>query len=122
MNVDCLLITESKLDESIPTNLIKINGFHEPIRRDGTRFSGGCLIYISDKLTFKHKSDLQSEKYQHICADVKVDGKIYCTNVLYRPPNNDTDSKNDMHNRKTRLDYVKYKILNYFLCKMTFLM
>ena len=34
LNVDVLIITESKLDQTIPINLITIPGYHQPIRRD----------------------------------------------------------------------------------------
>ena len=32
LNLAVLVITESKLDENIPTNLITIPGYHEPVR------------------------------------------------------------------------------------------
>ena len=63
LKVDILIITESKLDESIPNSMIEINKFHEPLRRDRNRHGGGCLIYISENLTFKQMSELQSDKY-----------------------------------------------------------
>ena len=39
-------------------------GFHEPLRHDRTRSGGGCLMYISEVLTFKHHLELQSKKYE----------------------------------------------------------
>ena len=93
LKVDILIITESKLDESIPNSMIEISNFHEPLRRDRNRHGGGCLIYISDNLTFKQMSDLQSDKYEHIWADVKVNEKIYSINALYRPSTDNTNEK-----------------------------
>ena len=52
LDLSYLIINESKLDDTIPTNLIC--QFHEPVRRDRTRQGGGCLVYISKKLTLKH--------------------------------------------------------------------
>ena len=66
LNVDILVCTESKLCDTIPNNIISIPGFHEPVRHDRNRSGGGCMMYISNKLSFKHKTDLQSEKYEHI--------------------------------------------------------
>ena len=69
LSIDVLIITESKLDSNIPTNLITISGYHEPIRRDrpiNGRHGGGVLMYIAEHLVFTHKKDLQSEFYQHI--------------------------------------------------------
>ena len=34
LNIDVLIITESKLDQTIPNNLTTIPGYHEPVRRD----------------------------------------------------------------------------------------
>ena len=93
MNLDVLIITESKLDDSIPNSLIEITNFHEPLRRDRNRHGGGCLIYISENLTFKQMSELQSDKYEHIWADVKVNEKIYSINALYRPSTDNTNDK-----------------------------
>ena len=50
LNIDVLIITESKLDQTIPNNLITIPGYHEPVRRDrpiNGRHGGGVLIYIT---------------------------------------------------------------------------
>ena len=36
LNLDVLILTESKLDQTIPNNLLSIPGYHDPIRRDRT--------------------------------------------------------------------------------------
>ena len=87
LKVGCLALTESKLDDSIPTSSILIEGMYEPLRRDRTRHGGGCLLYIAQAFTFKQRTDLQSDKYEHICADIQVRDKLYTINTLYRPPN-----------------------------------
>ena len=61
LNLNFIVITESKLDETIPSSLVGLTGFHEPLRRDRDRHGGGCLIYISNNLTFKQQPRLQSE-------------------------------------------------------------
>ena len=50
--------------------------FHDPLRYERTRSGGGCLMYISEVLTFKHHLELQSKKYEHIWADVRVNKKF----------------------------------------------
>ena len=45
-SIDVLIASESKLDDTIPDNLIHKNGFHEPIRHDRNRNGGGVVIYI----------------------------------------------------------------------------
>ena len=43
------------------------------------------MIYIADHLTYKHQTSLQIEQFEHLWVDVKVKGKIYAVNALYRP-------------------------------------
>ena len=65
LKVDVLIISESKLDQTIPNNLIKIPGYHEPLRHErklNGRHGGGVLMYISEKIAFQQRLDLQSEK------------------------------------------------------------
>ena len=90
MSVDCLVISESHLDATIPVTLITIPGFHEPVRRDrevNGRRGGGCLVYVSEKLTFAHKPELQVNNFEHIWVDIKVKKSLYAVCVWYRPPN-----------------------------------
>ena len=37
LRIDILILSESKLDETIPNNIISIPGYHEPIRHDRNR-------------------------------------------------------------------------------------
>ena len=86
LNAKILILTESKLDSTIPNNIISLPGFHEPIRRDRNRHGGGCLVYISQQLTFKQQSNIQSDFFENISVDIRVDNRIYSINCLYRPP------------------------------------
>ena len=94
LNVDVLIITESKLDQTIPNNLITIQGYHEPLRHDrevNGRHGGGVLIYIAEHLAFQNRPEFQSNYYEHLWADIRVNDKIYAINALYRPPNESQD-------------------------------
>ena len=87
--INVLVITESKLDQTIPTNLITIPGYHEPLRHDrpvNGRNGGGVLVYIAENLVFNHKIDLQSDHFEHIWVDVKSKTFTFAINALYRPP------------------------------------
>ena len=75
LKVDVLVITESKLDQTIPNNLLTIPGYHEPLRHDreiNGRHGGGVLIYIAEPLVFQHKPEFQSNNYEHIWVDVRI--------------------------------------------------
>ena len=95
LKINVLILSESKIDQTIPNNLITIPGYHEPLRHDrliNGRHGGGVLMYIAESLAFQNRPELQSDNYQHIWADVRINGKIFAINGLYRPPNEDADS------------------------------
>ena len=113
LNIDVLIITESKLDSNIPTNLITIPGYHEPIRHDrpiNGRHGGGVLMYISEHLVFTHKKEFQSEFYQHIWADVKLSNTTYAINAFYRPPN---ESHEDHQHFLQFAENILVNLINY---------
>ena len=86
LNIGVLIITESKLDETIPNNLLNIPGYHEPIRHDrktNGRYGGGVLMYISNHLVFKHQQTFQSDLYEHIWTDVKINETVFAINAFY---------------------------------------
>ena len=85
-----MVITESKLDNTIPNNLLIIPGYHEPIRHDrpvNGIYGGGVLIYVANNLVFQHKQDLQSNRFEHVWVDVRVNNTVFAINAFYRPPN-----------------------------------
>ena len=76
-------------DNTIPSNLLSIPGMYKPIRHDRPLngcYGGGCLIYVSQKLTYQHRFEKQLDIFEHLWVDVKVNEKIYSINSLYRPP------------------------------------
>ena len=60
------------MDSTIPNNLISLPGFHEPLHRHHSRHGGGCLIYISQILYVRQKTKIQSELFENISVDVRV--------------------------------------------------
>ena len=95
LNVSVLIITESKLDDTIPSNILKIPGYHIPVRHDrpvGGRHGGGTLMYISEKLTFKHHLSKQSQHYEHLWVDILSENRTVAISCLYRPPVETADS------------------------------
>ena len=90
LKINVLVITESKLDQTIPNNIITIPGYHEPLRRDRAingRNGGGVLVYVAKNLVFKQKIELQVDQFEHIWVDVKTKTKTFSVNAFYRPPN-----------------------------------
>jgi len=94
-NCSVLIITESKLNSSIPDNLLTIPGYHQPLRHDrpvNGRHGGGTLMYVSESLTYRHQTHLQADKFEHLWVDVKVKNQTYTINAMYRPPNESAES------------------------------
>ena len=84
-------MAESKIDDTIPSNLITIPGYHEPLRRDRNRNGGGVLVYIAENLIFNQQKNLQSHNYEHIWVDIQLGNEKLAINALYRPPRRDSN-------------------------------
>ena len=53
-NIDILIITETKLDESFPVSQFYIEGYAMPYRLDRCRQGGGVLIYVRDDISSRN--------------------------------------------------------------------
>ena len=118
LKVDVLVITESKIDQTIPTNIITLPGYHEPLRHDrpiNGRNGGGVLMYIADKIVFHHKTELQSEFYEHMWVDIKIKNKIFAINALYRPPSQ-TAADHDLNDYTVASHKIIASDLNFGNC------
>ena len=49
-NLDILLISETKLDDSFPSAQFLLDGFSKPYRLDRRSNGGGILLYIRDDI------------------------------------------------------------------------
>ena len=119
LQIDVLILSESKLDQTIPSNLISLPGYYEPIRHDRNRHGGGVIMYIADYLIYQHHPELQSEYFEHLWVDVRVNEKIFAINGLYRPPNETADdhqlflnTSEQILEKLSRYDKAVYKIIS----------
>ena len=49
-NIDILVISETKLDESFPVGQFKIPGFATPFRRDRNELGGGIMMFVREDI------------------------------------------------------------------------
>ena len=49
-NVDILMVSETKIDDTFPTEQFKIEGYSKPFRMDRNRHGGGVMIFSRDDL------------------------------------------------------------------------
>ena len=52
-NIDILMISETKIDDTFPTNQFVIKGFYTPFRFDRSSNGGGILVYIWEDIPAK---------------------------------------------------------------------
>ena len=83
-----VVITETKLDDSIPTLQFLMKGFVEPFRLDRNRNRCGVMIYIQDdiprKLLLKHnfQSDIEGLLSIHRAQLGNVNGYSWLLNFM----------------------------------------
>ena len=53
-----LCFSETHLDQSIDSSSLVLEGFGLPFRKDRSQHDGGVMIYISDLLVYKRRTDL----------------------------------------------------------------
>ena len=59
-NVDILVVTETKLDDTFTSAQFYMEGFKTPIRQDRNSFGGGIVIYIRENIPSKMLEQLPS--------------------------------------------------------------
>ena len=60
-NIDVLMISETKLDQSFPTDQLMINGFIAPFRLDRNDKGGGVILYIKEDIQSRLVSTKSSQ-------------------------------------------------------------
>ena len=54
------------LDASVTTNNLFLNGFDEPLRKDRSHNGGGVMVYVSNVLKYKRRTDLETSGVETI--------------------------------------------------------
>ena len=78
-NIDILTISETKLDESFPTNQFNMDGYVPPFRLDRSSEGGGLLIYIRDDIPAKK---FKNHPLPKCCEGIFIEIKLRNTNWL----------------------------------------
>ena len=74
-NIDVLLVSETKLDDSIHPSLYELPDFHTPYLNNRNRDGGGTAIYTRTNLAVKRLKNLELEGEDWVWAKVSVNGK-----------------------------------------------
>ena len=73
-NIDILMISETKLDQSFPTNQFMINGFSAPLRLDRNDKGGGIILYIREDIQSRLVST-ESSQVEGIFVEINLQNK-----------------------------------------------
>ena len=74
-NVDILLISETKLDDTFPENQFCISGFHPPYREDRNAKGGGLLLYLRDFIPSRKISVQFHPKIESMIVEINLKKK-----------------------------------------------
>ena len=86
-NVDVLLVSETKLNETFPTDQFHIAGYSQPYRRDRNRYGGGVMIFVREDLPSKqlHKH-VFTDDIEALIIEINLRKTKFIFLGGYRPP------------------------------------
>ena len=87
-NIDILIIAETKIDDTFPTNQFCIEGYMPPLRADRNQHGGGLLIYIRDGVPAREVaiSTLTSKEMEIKVVEINLHKVKWLLIGIYRPP------------------------------------
>ena len=85
-NIDVIALNETRLDNTLSTNQLKINNY-ELVRKDRNRYGGGVCIYIKSHINYRVRHDLINPDIEAIIIEIiKPNSKPFAIVASYRPP------------------------------------
>ena len=99
-NLDILLISETKLDDSFPSAQFLLDGFLKPYRLDRCSNGGGILLYIRDDIPSCLLSN--SNKTESIFDEINFRKKKWLICASYNP--HKSNISNHLHHLGKGLD------------------
>ena len=99
-NLDILLISETKLDDSFPSAQFLLDGFTKPYRLDRCSNGGGILLYIRDDIPARLLSN--SNKTETIFVEINFRKKKWLICASYNPHKGNIS--NHLHHLSKGLD------------------
>ena len=100
-NLDILLISETKLDDSFPSAQFLLDGFSKPYRLDRCSNGGGILLYIRDDIPARLLSN--SNKTESIFVETNFRKKKWLICASYNPHKSNI-SNHHLHHLSKGLD------------------
>ena len=83
IDIDAIAINETRLDDRIPNNMVKLRDY-ELVRKDRNRYGGGVCVYIKDQINFRVRHDLLTNDTEAIAVEViKTNSKPFAMIIAY---------------------------------------
>lgn len=86
-NFSIICLTETWLNQNIPDDSIKLDGFKLYRRDRGGDNHGGVCVYIKDNVFSRRRSDLELPNIECIWVEVTVHHRKFLLGTFYKPPN-----------------------------------
>ena len=89
---DILAFSETWLNPSVKNDILLIDSYREPERKDRQGDShGGVMIYVKDSIHYKRRHDLEPFGIECIWIEMVLRHKHVLFGLYYRPPNSDSN-------------------------------
>lgn len=90
--IDVLAINETRMDDSVPTQSIAIQGYNW-IPKNRNRSGGGIGFFVRDSINFRLRNDLNDPEIEILTIQItKQNVKPFLITTWYRPPNDPIDT------------------------------
>ena len=86
-NVDVLVISETKLDDSFPAGQFKIPGFASPFRLDRNQNGGGIIVFLREDILVKYLSS-EDKPIEAFFFELNFRKKKWLVRCSYNPNRN----------------------------------
>ena len=85
-NLDILIISEAKIDDTFPDSQFLIKGFSAPYRLDRTAKGGAILLYIREDIPSERiKKVLFDEAFEGFFIEINLRSKKWLLRCSYNP-------------------------------------
>ena len=87
---DIITLSETHLHNGVTSDVFKLNGFHDIIRKDRANQGGGVAIYVKECISYKQLAKYENQSLEAIWLQVNtIEGKVLIC-CCYRPPQDNT--------------------------------
>ena len=111
-NVDVMVISETKLDDSFPESQFKIPGYSSSFRLDRDQNSGGIMVFVREDITVKFLS-FEDKPFETLFIELNFRKKKKLFSCSYNPSKNHIS--NDLQRLRNSLDLYSAKYENIIL-------